>query len=309
MTQANVGGPGSPAPRVDDGPGADERCDVPRTVVVVSDGSALRRGEHDVAADSLGVLLEDDAAGIHARADIPVWAAPLPTRDVEDLVAHVLGLPGDTGVIFLTHTDPTRARTVQQRMREAGGPPVLTDADTITVTLTAVLLTTITRIHCEPEASRVIIAGAASLPELAPLLIATGIGDISSWNAPDARAFPLRHLVQRATAVIDLLGTTMQPTGWIPGDRRSSVISPDDPSYRLLPAPGLCTALVHQPDATLDLDVFRACAMALVLATPSGCLVPDLDDPYLTKAIAYPVLRVLARRPSSHSPRPPHPTT
>jgi len=255
------------------------------------------------------VLLEDDAAGIHVRAGIPVWAAPLPKRHVKDLVAHVLGLPGDTGAIFLTHTDPDRARHVQRKVREAGGPPVLTDADTITVTLTAALLTTLAAARCEPDASRVIIAGAASLPELAPLLIATGIGDIGSWNASDAHAFPLHSLARHATAVIDLLGATTQAAGWVPGDNSSSVISSDDPTYRLLPAPGLFAALTHHPEATLDLDVFRACALALAVATPLGHLVPDLDDPHLTQAIASPVLRVLARRPSSRSPGPPHTTT
>lgn len=288
--------PGIPAQRVDDDPCADERREVPRVVAVVSDGSALPSDDHDVAAESLGVLLEDDAAGIHARAGIPVWAAPLPTRHVKDLLAHVLGLPGDTGAVFLTHTDPDRARCVQRRVRAAGGPPVLTDADTVTITLTAALLTTIARVHCEPDTSRVIIAGAASLPELVPLLIATGIGDIGSWNPSDAHAFPLHNLARYATTVIDLLGAT-QAAGWMPGDHSTSVISPDDPSYRLLPAPGLCAALVHHPDATLDLDVSRACALALAVATPPGHLVADLDDPHLTEAIASPVLRVLARRP------------
>jgi hypothetical protein len=298
VTPARAGGSGVPAPRVDGCPAADER----RAVAVVSDGSALRGDCRQVDADALGMLLEDDAAGIRARAGLPVRAAPLPTRDVDDLVAH---LPGDAGAIFLTHTDPARARTVQRQVREAGGPPVLTDADTVTVTLTAALLTTLASVHCAPEASRVIIAGAAALPELTPLLIATGIGDISGWHASDAHAFPLRHLARHATAVIDLLGTTKPPTGWIPGDRWSGVISPDDPTYRLLPVPGVCTALVRHPDATLDLDVFRACALAMAVTTPPGDLVPDLDNPHLTEAIASPVLRVLARRPSTRAPRPP----
>jgi malate dehydrogenase (oxaloacetate-decarboxylating) len=105
--------------------------------------------------------------------------------------------------------------------------------------------------------------------------------------------------------VIDLRDTTTTRGGWIPGDHQTSVISPDDPGYRLLPAPGLCVALVRHPDASLDLDVFRACALALAAATPPGHLVPDLDDRHLTHAIASPVLRVLARRPPSRSPRPP----
>ena len=80
------------------------------------------------------------------------------------------------------------------------------------------------------------------------------------------------------------------------------MISPNDPSYRLLPAPGLVGALVHFPDAALDLDVFRACALTLTAATPPGHPVPEIDDPHLTEVITYAVLRVLAQRTSPSRP-------
>lgn len=82
-----------------------------------------------------------------------------------------------------------------------------------------------------------------------------------------------------------------------------------DPSYRLLPAPGLCAALVRYPDAEVDLDVSRACALALAAATPPNQPVPELDGPHLAEAIASRVLRVLAQRASSGKAKPPHTTT
>jgi len=127
-------------------------------------------------------------------------------------------------------------------------------------------------------------------------------------NVSDAHTFPLHHLARHATAVIDLLGATIQPGGWIPGDRVSAVISPDDPSYRLLPTPGLLAALVRHPDATPDLDMFRACALALAAATPPRRLVPDIDDPHLAEAIASAVHQVLAHRASSGHQGPPDTT-
>lgn len=309
---AGTSGPGIPAQRIDTDSTVAAGQDMPRVVAVVSDGSALRgdtsAGHHDVAPDSLAVLLEDDAAGLHVRAGVPVRAAPLSARDTEGLAAQLRGLPTDTGAIFLTHTDPARARAAQRAVHEAGGPPVLTDADTTTVTLTAALLATVARAGREPATSRVVIAGADALPELCPLLIATGVGDISSWNASDGRAFPLHHLARHANAVIDLLGATAPAAGWVPGDRWSNVISPDDPGYRLLPAPGLFAALAHYPDATVDLDVLRACAMAMTAATPPGRPVPEMDDPHLTEAIVSAVFRVLAQRTSSGAHRPPYPT-
>jgi malate dehydrogenase (oxaloacetate-decarboxylating) len=310
---ANTSGPRIPGQRIDvnidaDPAGAAAK-DVPRAVAVVSDGSALRIGDRDAAADSLAVLLEDDAAGLSVRAGVPVWAAPLAARDAEDLATQLRGLPSDTGAIFLTHTDPARARAVQQAVQEAGGPPVLTDADTTMISLTAALLTTIARAGREPATSRVVVAGASTLPGLCPLLIVSGVRDISSWNASDAHAFPLYHLVHHATAVIDLLGATTKPSGWTPGDSWSSVVSPDDPGYRLLPAPGLFAGLVRYPGAALDLDVFRMCALTLTAATPSGELVPEMDDPHLTEVISSAVLRVLSQRKLSGYQRPPRTTT
>jgi hypothetical protein len=84
------------------------------------------------------------------------------------------------------------------------------------------------------------------------------------------------------------------------------VISPDDPSYRLLPVPGLFAALARQPDAVLGLDVFQACAKAMASATPPGRLVPDIDDPHLTEAISSAVRRAFPRRAPSGRQGSPH---
>jgi hypothetical protein len=97
------------------------------------------------------MLLEDDAAGLSARAGVPVWAAPLSARDADDLAAQLRGLPADTGAIFLTHTSPARARVAAHAVYETGGPPVLTDAETTTITLTAALLTTLADRRDRPD--------------------------------------------------------------------------------------------------------------------------------------------------------------
>jgi malic enzyme len=284
LMSANTGGSGIPAPRV-------EADAVGRAVAVAGDGSA----RPDSAPAS---LLAADAAGLRARAGIAARAVPLRARDVADAVAELCDLPADTGAVFLAHTEPRRARAVAERLREIGGPPVVTDADTTAITLAAAVVTAVARAGRTPAASRVVIAGSAALPELCPLLMAVGIGDISSWNASDALAFPLHHLAGHATAVVDLIGATARSGD----DQWSTVIGPDDPGYRSLPAPGLFAALVHYPNATLDLDVLRACVLALVAATPRGRPVPETDDPHLAETIASAVLRVLAQRTSASRP-------
>lgn len=299
---ANAGGRGIPMPRID----APRSGLAPRVLTVASDGSGLcgsgRTEDRGITPDSLVPLVEDDAAGLRERAEIPVRAMALSARDADDLAAQLCDLPSDTGAIFLTHTDPSRARAVRRTVREAGGPQVVTEADTIAITLTATLLTAVARAGRSPETSRVVIAGSAAMPDLCPLLITVGIGDISSWNASDAHVFPLRHIARQATAVIDLIGATAGRAGWVSEDRATAVISADDPRCRLLPAPGLFAALRHYPNATVDVDVFLACVMGLVAATPLGLPVPELDDPYLAEVITSAVLRVLAGRAGQSHP-------
>jgi len=252
-------------------------------VAVASDGSALETG---ITADSLAPLLRDDAAGLQARGGIATRAVPLNAD--EDLATRLCALPA--AVIFLTHTDPARSRAAARAVREAGGPIVVTEADTTMIALTAALLTTIGRAGHTPASARVVLAGSAAMPDLCPLLIAVGVGDITSWNAADAAVFPLHGLARHADAVIDLLGAEH--------GRAPAVLSPE-PGYRLLAAPGLLAALARYPAAVLDFDVLRACALSLAAATGRDQLVPDLDDPDLAGEISSGVLRALAHRTTS----------
>lgn len=302
---ADTRGPGIPALRVDTAAG--DGGDAPRrAAVVVSDGSALRVGDRSLAMEGLARLLEDDAAGIHIRTGVPVQARPMAARDAEDLTAQLLDLPADSAVIFLTHTDPDRARATRSAVHQASPRAVLTDADATAISLTAGLLTAIAHTGRTPATSQVVIAGSARMPELCPLLMAVGVGDISSWNASDAHAFPLHHLARHATAMIDLLGATALPGGWAPGDHRSAVLSPTDPTYRLLPTLGLIAALVRHRDARPDINMFRSCALSLAAVTPPGRLVPDVNDPHLADTVASAVARTVGHRASSSHQGPPH---
>jgi hypothetical protein len=274
----------------------------PRHVAVVSDGSALGFTGRDLSPASLIPLLDDDAAYIHERIGLPVRTAALSARTSADLAAQIYALRADAGAVFLTHTDSDRARNAQRGLRDASAPPVLTDADASAITITTALINALAQAGHSLSSSRVVIAGAARLPELSPLLITTGIGDISSWNQRDARAFPLHHLARYATAVIDLLGATAgigAASDW----EGPIVISPNHPGYRLLPVPGLLHALASHPGASLDVDVSWASAHALASATPPDRLVPDMADSAPARAVTSAALRMLAERFSTRPQR------
>jgi hypothetical protein len=59
-----------------------------------------------------------------------------------------------------------------------------------------------------------------------------------------------------------------------------------------LALPGLLTATVGSPRPWLDIDIHRACVLALVTVTPPGTLLPE-SDPSLTDLVASAVIRVL----------------
>ena len=68
---------------------------------------------------------------------------------------------------------------------------MITGQDVAAIALAAAVLTTLARADHTPSSSRVVIAGAEHLPQLCPLLMACGIGDIASWNDGDAVGFSL----------------------------------------------------------------------------------------------------------------------
>lgn len=206
--------------------------------------------------------------------------AGLPARVIaSDYGLH--SLPPDTGAVLLVRATPER----EQRARDSiVGVPVLTDQDTTAIALTAALLTTLTRAGNAPETSRVVIAGASTMPLLNPVLLAAGIRDITTWNPVDALAFPLRRIAADADAVINLVGGGGR-FAW-PRHAAPAVIVPDPARDPLLALPGLLRALSRHSRARLTPDVQHACAIALSAATPPGEQVPRRADETLTRQIA-----------------------
>jgi hypothetical protein len=216
-------------------------------------------------------------------------------------------LPSNTGAVVLVGTPPAP-------ILEPRGPvPVLAEQDIAAIAVTAALLTALTRRGRAPRASRVVIAGADILPMLCRLLVAAGIGDITTWKTKDAVAFPLRRVAEGVDAVIDLLGVwpTHAPATVDSGE--PAVIAPEAERDPLLALPGLVHAITQasetQAAVALDVEVHLACALALVMATPSDQQLPQVPDRALADRVADAATQALdARVPhprTSPGPRPP----
>lgn len=204
------------------------------------------------------------------------------------LPAHVIAsdyglhsLPPGTSAVLLVRATPERAQKARDSVI---GIPVLTDQDTTAIALTAALLTTLTRAGRAPQTSRVVIAGANTMPMLNPVLLTAGIRDITTWNPSDALAFPLRRIAANADAVINLVGGGGR-FAW-PRHAAPIVIVPDPARDPVLALPGLLHALTRHPHARLTPEVQHACAVALSAATPPGEQVPRRADDTLTRQVA-----------------------
>ena len=192
-------------------------------------------------------------------------------------------LPRDTTAVFLTGAPGRSVRCV------AGTLPVITEDDTRGIALTVAAHVALRRRDVAPFAARAVVVGAAVLPVLVPLLVATGIADITSWSPADARFFPLHQIVRDTDLVLDLAGH--DATAPVP------VIRPGDPVEHLLALPGLVHALAgaqsRNEDPFAHIEAHRACVHALTGLVPVDRELPELSDPDLTDRVAAAITEAL----------------
>ena len=258
-----------------------------RQVAVIGDGTGS--GPSGPPGRPLAAALACDAATIQGMAGIPTVTSPIAEWDTADKIAAQIGrLPVRVTAVLLTRTSPTRARSVQRLVEQAGGRPVLTDEDATAIALTAAAVVYLRGLGRDPHHSTILIAAAIRMPILSALLLATGFPDITLWNISDAAWFPLHRAARDADVVIDLQHdpagdpTDSNPTGApAGGDLRAvgfeldrpegSVITPLALDGRTLVAPGLLRALAQYPATAppLGLGIYGAVARAVAHATPT----------------------------------------
>ncbi|MCZ4588096.1 hypothetical protein O4328_31145 [Rhodococcus opacus] len=233
--------------------------------------------------------MEDYAALIRERTPLRALCLPVTTGDPQVLTERILGLPTAVAAVFVVGMGHRESAAVQRAVTERGGPVVLTELDVLTAAVAAATITTLRRRSVPPRAGRVVVTGASWAPLLAPVLIASGVGDLSSWHERDAEAFPLRRLMEHNDVLIDLAGCA--PDGAAPG--RTVVVPADGFAYGALVLPGLLAALCGHGVRTLTVEVMSACVRALALITPADQMLPSVDDRLLVSAIARHVSRAL----------------
>ncbi|AWK76024.1 hypothetical protein CBI38_31055 (plasmid) [Rhodococcus oxybenzonivorans] len=233
--------------------------------------------------------MEDYAALIRDRTPMRALSVPVTTDDPHVLTERILGLPTGVSAVFVIGLRHRESAAVAREVTERGGPVVLTELDVLTAAVAAATITTLRRRSVPPRAGRVVITGASWAPLLAPVLIASGVGDLSSWHERDAEAFPLRRLMDHNDVLIDLAGCA--PEGAAVG--RTVTVPTDTFPYGALVLPGLLAALCGHEVRTLTVEAVAACVRALALITPADQMLPSAGDRRLVSAIARHVSRAL----------------
>lgn len=255
-------------------------------VGVVSDVGAA---DPDRARAESGI--SQDAALIELQSGLRCVATALTAASAEDLAAQLQGLPLEVGAVFLTRTAPTRAGEAQRILAEMGGRPLLSSDDATAIAVTAAVLTYLTRLNRPLFSTRVVIAGAATMPVLCPMLLTAGIFDITLWNASDP-GLPLARVVRDADAVVNLLGTDPE-VAHAALDRPDGSVIGIGKREPLLALPGLFRAIAGAPGPLVEIQSFCAAARGLMHATPRRRLLPRGHSPELTYQVAHAVSRVL----------------
>ncbi|MGH3779918.1 MAG: hypothetical protein ACRDRO_04605 [Pseudonocardiaceae bacterium] len=259
---------------------------MPYAVAGVSDGSALAHQDPTSRAGSVAPALRHWAALIHEHTGLPTRPMYVAAQDAEDLSAGLRGLSPDIGVIVLICTDPAHYSAANGSAPGWGSQrPVVTDSAMAAAAATAALLTTLNRRGLSPERSRVVIAGATTMPVLRSLLLAAGLGRVISWDRRDTVTFPLHRIIRNAEAVIDLLGCARELAEIASDNPELIIITPDKASWALLALPALLHAVATAQDPTAGVKCYHACALALAANTPPDRQLPDPMEPALPSTV------------------------
>ncbi len=229
------------------------------------------------------VDLIDDRTPMHA---LPL---PLSTGDIPTVASAITGYPARLSAALVIGLSASESAVVQRRVADNAGPPVIAEIDAVTAALAAAVMTMLRSRGVKRQRARVVMAGAESAPLLGPILIACGIGELTTWHDRDAPDYPLTRLMQHN----DVLIAPRAVASRVAPDRTLTI--PHDPfDVGALVLPGLLGALCGLDVAALDVEHLVAAAHVVALLTPAGQLLPELDEPLLVTTIARHVSQTLA---------------
>ncbi|CAI7980528.1 Malic enzyme-like protein [Frankia sp. Hr75.2] len=259
-----------------------------RRVALLTDASAVLDFEQLTSAAALPAL-ESQAVHLHQATGLDVFPLPIAATGAAEL-ATAIGLlaPGFAATV-LVHTHIRHVNAVRAALTSA--PYLLLDTvnDGLAIGVAAAALTHLRARAIDPHHARVVLIDPPRGGDLAGLLVAARIGDLTLYDPVAYGIEPLHRLAPDIDLIIDLLGLAAPPVG-IPvlhsrPETPPALAAATTGPRPLHALPGLLSAAVTtQQPITLAARV--AAVHTLTAHTPSGQLMPPLDHPRLTPAIA-----------------------
>lgn len=263
---------------------------VPGAVTVVGLRESSPRARQTDGSIRGWVAMEEYAAVIENLTSLRVTRLPLAKCTETDIVDRLCAVDANVGVALVVGLNAAHSEAIARRVDERGGPTVVTEIDLATAAMAASVVSTLGHRGISTSRARVILACPERAPLLGPVLIECGVGSVTSWSNHDAQDFSLRRLLPHNDVLVDLSDSASR----VGGDIEGSIILESNPVAAVsLALTGLLDALCRRTLPRVDAPVLAACARALSMLAPPGRLVPKLDEPLLTKAIARHVDRAL----------------
>ncbi len=238
------------------------------------------------------LAMEDYVALIEDRTPMRALPLPLSRGGVPTVASAIAGFPTRLSAVLVVGLAASESAGVQRQVADTAGPLVIGEIDMVTAALAAAVITVLGSRGVPRERARVVMTGAESAPLLGPILIACGIGDLTTWHNRDAAAYPLNRLMEHNDILID--PNAAAPVQVAPD---GTLTIPRDPfEFGALVLPGLLGALCGHSVAALDIEHLAAAANAVARVTPAGQVLPDLNEPMLVTAIAHYVSQTITDR-------------
>jgi hypothetical protein len=268
----------------------------PRRVALLSDASAVLDFE-PLAAEAALPAVESQAVHLHRATGLDVIPMPIAARDAAELGRAIRMLAPGFAATVLVHTHVSRIDAVRAAQRPSATPLLDTVNDGLAVAATAAVLNHLRGRGLRPQSARVAVVDPARGGDLAGLLLAAGIRDLTLYDPLAYGIQPLHRLAAHLDLLVDLIGLASPPEQ-VPVLRTrpetppplAAATSGPRPLHAL---PGLLRAAVrtHRP---ISVQARLAAVQALVDLTPPGGLLPPVDHPRLTRAVADAAAQALA---------------
>ncbi len=259
-----------------------------RRIALLSDASAVLDFE-PLPAETALPAVESQAVHLQRATGLDIIPLPVATSGADDLASVIRMLAPGFAATVLVHTHIRHIDAARAAVGAASH--LLLDAvnDGLAVAATAAAVNALRTRAIDPGRARIVLVDPARGGDLAGLLVAAGIGDVTLYDPVEYGIQALHAVADQTDLVIDLMGLAAPPRS-VPVLRTRLETPPPLLAATTGPRPlhalpGLVTAAVTTR-MPITSAARLAAAYALAAQAEPGALLPALDHPGLTAAVA-----------------------